>query len=259
MARRCRRRRARWSPPRRTRSPRDINPFTGPDCRQRRGRPHQGRRGLGRRQDGQLRLVCRRRDREGQIGWPILSILPVTSPEAAAAVGLTIAPGDLGDVIGAFARAGAGGGASDGDALAGGDRRRGRLHARRRSGAMTGEAPASWRRRCARVNAARPRWSRRRWPRSRRGTARSTPSPRSRRAGAREARRRSTPLLAAGRDPGPLAGVPFAVKNLYDVAGLATIAGSRIDREPRARGQGRGPGASADRGRGDPRRRPQHG
>ena len=37
--------------------------------------------------------------------------------------------------------------------------------------------------------------------------------------------------LAAGRDPGPLAGVPFAVKNLYDVAGLATIAGSRIDRD----------------------------
>ncbi len=35
---------------------------------------------------------------------------------------------------------------------------------------------------------------------------------------------------AAGRDPGPLAGVPFAVKNLYDVAGLPTIAGSRIDR-----------------------------
>ena len=36
---------------------------------------------------------------------------------------------------------------------------------------------------------------------------------------------------AAGQDPGPLAGVPFAVKNLYDVAGIATIAGSRIDRD----------------------------
>jgi 1-carboxybiuret hydrolase len=36
---------------------------------------------------------------------------------------------------------------------------------------------------------------------------------------------------AAGRDPGPLAGAPFAVKNLYDIAGLATIAGSRIDRD----------------------------
>jgi 1-carboxybiuret hydrolase len=34
---------------------------------------------------------------------------------------------------------------------------------------------------------------------------------------------------AAGRDPGPLAGVPFAVKNLYDIEGLATVAGSRID------------------------------
>src|SRR5277367_3087053 len=36
--------------------------------------------------------------------------------------------------------------------------------------------------------------------------------------------------VAAGRDPGPLAGVPFAVKNLYDVAGLPTVAGSQIDR-----------------------------
>lgn len=35
-------------------------------------------------------------------------------------------------------------------------------------------------------------------------------------------------LLAAGEDPGPLAGVPFAVKNLFDVAGLTTLAGSRI-------------------------------
>jgi AtzE family amidohydrolase len=34
---------------------------------------------------------------------------------------------------------------------------------------------------------------------------------------------------AAGRDPGPLAGVPFAVKNLYDVANIATVAGSHID------------------------------
>ena len=29
---------------------------------------------------------------------------------------------------------------------------------------------------------------------------------------------------AAGRTPGPLAGVPFAVKNLFDVAGLADAA-----------------------------------
>jgi AtzE family amidohydrolase len=32
-----------------------------------------------------------------------------------------------------------------------------------------------------------------------------------------------------GGDPGPLAGVPFAVKNLFDVRGITTIAGSRID------------------------------
>ncbi|KAB1072411.1 AtzE family amidohydrolase [Methylobacterium planeticum] len=36
---------------------------------------------------------------------------------------------------------------------------------------------------------------------------------------------------ASGRAPGPLAGVPFAVKNLFDVEGLATRAGSRINRE----------------------------
>lgn len=36
---------------------------------------------------------------------------------------------------------------------------------------------------------------------------------------------------AAGKDPGPLAGVPFAVKNLYDLEGLPTVAGSRIGRE----------------------------
>src|SRR5262249_50113718 len=33
-----------------------------------------------------------------------------------------------------------------------------------------------------------------------------------------------------GRPPGPLAGVPFAVKNLFDVAGLVTLAGSKINR-----------------------------
>jgi AtzE family amidohydrolase len=36
--------------------------------------------------------------------------------------------------------------------------------------------------------------------------------------------------VAAGEDPGPLAGVPVAVKNLYDVSGLPTRAGSRIYR-----------------------------
>ena len=34
-----------------------------------------------------------------------------------------------------------------------------------------------------------------------------------------------------GRALGPLAGVPFAVKNLFDVAGLPTLAGSKINRD----------------------------
>ncbi len=37
--------------------------------------------------------------------------------------------------------------------------------------------------------------------------------------------------IKAGRDPGPLAGVPIAVKNLFDVRGLATRAGSKIFRD----------------------------
>ena len=37
--------------------------------------------------------------------------------------------------------------------------------------------------------------------------------------------------IAAGNDPGPLAGVPFAVKNLFDVQGLPTRAGSKINRD----------------------------
>lgn len=37
--------------------------------------------------------------------------------------------------------------------------------------------------------------------------------------------------IAAGAAPGPLAGVPFAVKNLIDVAGLRTLAGSKINRD----------------------------
>jgi 1-carboxybiuret hydrolase len=37
--------------------------------------------------------------------------------------------------------------------------------------------------------------------------------------------------IAAGKNPGPLAGVPFAVKNLFDVQGLSTRAGSKINRE----------------------------
>lgn len=43
--------------------------------------------------------------------------------------------------------------------------------------------------------------------------------------------------VADGRDPGPLAGVPYGVKNLFDLAGTVTVAGSRIlrDAEPAAR------------------------
>lgn len=34
--------------------------------------------------------------------------------------------------------------------------------------------------------------------------------------------------IAAGDDPGPLAGAPFAAKNLFDIAGVTTLAGSKI-------------------------------
>src|ERR1700720_658345 len=37
--------------------------------------------------------------------------------------------------------------------------------------------------------------------------------------------------IAAGKNVGPLAGVPFAVKNLFDVQGLSTRAGSKINRD----------------------------
>lgn len=37
--------------------------------------------------------------------------------------------------------------------------------------------------------------------------------------------------LDGGDDPGPLAGVPYAVKNLFDIAGVTTRAGSRINRD----------------------------
>ncbi len=36
---------------------------------------------------------------------------------------------------------------------------------------------------------------------------------------------------AAGKPLGPLAGVPFAVKNLFDIEGLPTLAGSKINRD----------------------------
>ncbi len=38
------------------------------------------------------------------------------------------------------------------------------------------------------------------------------------------------PARAAGEDLPPLAGAPFAAKNLFDIAGLATRAGSKINR-----------------------------
>ncbi|MEK9283217.1 AtzE family amidohydrolase [Bradyrhizobium sp. ISRA442] len=42
--------------------------------------------------------------------------------------------------------------------------------------------------------------------------------------------------IADGKQVGPLAGVPFAVKNLFDVAGLRTYAGSKINRDlPKAK------------------------
>jgi AtzE family amidohydrolase len=37
--------------------------------------------------------------------------------------------------------------------------------------------------------------------------------------------------FASGRNSGPLAGVPFAVKNLFDIAGVTTLAGSKINRD----------------------------
>jgi len=55
---------------------------------------------------------------------------------------------------------------------------------------------------------------------------------------ARAAAARVDAELAAGRDPGPLAGVPFAVKNLFDIAGLATRAGSKIRRDAPAANAG---------------------
>jgi aspartyl-tRNA(Asn)/glutamyl-tRNA(Gln) amidotransferase subunit A len=48
---------------------------------------------------------------------------------------------------------------------------------------------------------------------------------------ARASARAVDAAIAAGKKVGPLAGVPFAVKNLFDVKGLATRAGSKINRD----------------------------
>lgn len=48
---------------------------------------------------------------------------------------------------------------------------------------------------------------------------------------ARANARRIDATLASGGQAGPLAGVPFAVKNLFDIAGLPTRAGSKINRD----------------------------
>jgi AtzE family amidohydrolase len=48
---------------------------------------------------------------------------------------------------------------------------------------------------------------------------------------ARTKARETDAAIAAGKSVGPLAGVPFAVKNLFDVQGLSTRAGSKINRE----------------------------
>lgn len=45
---------------------------------------------------------------------------------------------------------------------------------------------------------------------------------------AQEEATRIDALLAAGQSPGPLAGAPYAVKNLFDIESLTTLAGSRI-------------------------------
>jgi aspartyl-tRNA(Asn)/glutamyl-tRNA(Gln) amidotransferase subunit A len=45
------------------------------------------------------------------------------------------------------------------------------------------------------------------------------------------ARAKAAAIDASGAKPGPLAGVPFAVKNLIDVVGLPTLAGSKINRD----------------------------
>src|SRR5258706_9839591 len=46
-----------------------------------------------------------------------------------------------------------------------------------------------------------------------------------------ERARKRAQAIDAGAVRGPLRGVPFAVKNLFDVEGLVTVAGSKINRD----------------------------
>ena len=92
----------------------------------------------------------------------------------------------------------------------------------------------------------------------RRATARSTRSLRY--CGARTCTGRGVDAaLAAGRDPGALAGVPFAVKNLFDIEGVDDD--RRLAHRPRppAGRPRRDAGAPAERRGRDPGRRAQHG
>src|ERR1700692_3676322 len=45
---------------------------------------------------------------------------------------------------------------------------------------------------------------------------------------ARRRAREVDALIASGKDPGPLAGVPFAAKDLFDIEAVVTLAGSRV-------------------------------
>ncbi len=154
-------------------------------------------------------------------------------PPAAAALGLPLAPEDLSDVIGAFAVLARVAGpvmafALPEELIAAAVFVPGRRGARMSPGYGVCATAAAVRAgdRSA-VEVARAALARI----AARDDAQSMPSRRSPRsvrcadAAAVDAKR------AAGHDPGPLAGVPFAVKNLYDIAGIATVAGSRIDRD----------------------------